>query len=82
MTTLKTLDEQKDPRTKAADIESVIKHHIRINAEDDPEYYKDLSKDLRRLLKKIKTNGVTVHCFLTSVKKSSPHERTKQKNLR
>ena len=33
----KTLDEQKDPRTKAADIESAIKHHIRINAEDDPE---------------------------------------------
>ena len=39
-----------DPRAKASEIEHAIKHHITVNIENDPEYYKKLSERLKSIL--------------------------------
>ena len=46
------LNQHKSPRAKASEIENAIKHHIKINIEDDPEYYKNLSERLEDIIKK------------------------------
>jgi type I restriction enzyme R subunit len=38
--------------SKASEIESAIKHHITINLDEDPEYYKSLSLRLRDIIEK------------------------------
>ena len=79
----KTLDEQKDPRTKAADIESAIKHHIRINAEDDPEYYKDLSKRLEEIIEKNKDKWeLLVQLLLDFSQEIEPSREDKAEKLK
>jgi len=45
----------KSPESRASEIESAIKHHITVNLEEDPEYYKSLSLRLRDIIEK--TNG-------------------------
>ena len=47
-----TLDNHKSSRSKAAEIEHAIKHHIKIKIDDDPEYYKKLSERLEDLIQK------------------------------
>ena len=42
----------KSEESKASEIESAIKHHITVNLEDDPEYYKSLSLRLRDIIEK------------------------------
>ena len=42
----------KSSRAKASEIENAIKHHIKVNIEDDPEYYKNLSERLEDIIKK------------------------------
>jgi type I restriction enzyme R subunit len=42
----------KSDESKASEIESAIKHHISINLEDDPEYYRSLSLRLRDIIEK------------------------------
>ncbi|MGE4126273.1 MAG: type I restriction endonuclease subunit R [Pusillimonas sp.] len=52
----KTAVEQiKSPESRASEIESAIKHHITVNLDEDPEYYKSLSLRLRDIIEK--TNG-------------------------
>ena len=46
------LNQHKSPRAKASEIENAIKHHIKINIEDDPEYYKKLSDRLEDIIQK------------------------------
>ena len=46
------LNQHKSPRAKASEIENAIKHHIKINIEDDPEYYKNLSERLEDIIQK------------------------------
>ena len=46
------LNQHKSPRAKASEIENAIKHHIKINIEDDPEYYKNLSERLEDIIRK------------------------------
>lgn len=46
------LDAHKSSRSKAAEIEHAIKHHIKIKIDDDPEYYKKLSERLKDLIQK------------------------------
>jgi type I restriction enzyme R subunit len=36
--------------SKASEVESAIKHHITVNLEEDPEYYKSLSLRLRDII--------------------------------
>lgn len=42
----------KSPESRASEIESAIKHHITINLDEDPEYYKSLSLRLRDIIEK------------------------------
>ncbi len=50
-----TVEQIKSPESRASEIESAIKHHITVNLDDDPEYYKSLSLRLRDIIEK--TNG-------------------------
>lgn len=45
------LNDHKSSRSKASEIENAIKHHIKINMEEDPEYYKKLSERLKDIIK-------------------------------
>ena len=46
------LNQHKSSRSKASEIEHAIKHHIKINLEDDPEYYRKLSKRLENIIRR------------------------------
>ena len=46
------LRQHKSPRAKASEIENAIKHHIKINIDEDPEYYKKLSQRLKDIISK------------------------------
>jgi type I restriction enzyme R subunit len=45
------VDKNKTSQVKAYEIESAIKHHIKINLEEDPEYYKSLSERLNEIIR-------------------------------
>ncbi|SMG63926.1 type I restriction-modification system, R subunit [methanotrophic bacterial endosymbiont of Bathymodiolus sp.] len=47
-----TVNEVKSPESRASEIESAIKHHITVNLDEDPEYYKSLSLRLRDIIEK------------------------------
>ena len=42
----------KSDESKASEIESAVKHHIAVNLDEDPEYYKSLSLRLRDIIEK------------------------------
>ncbi|MGR5412853.1 type I restriction endonuclease subunit R [Vibrio astriarenae] len=46
----------KSDESKASEIESAIKHHITINIDEDPEYYRSLSLRLRDIIEKTHGN--------------------------
>lgn len=48
----KKLNEHKSDRSKASEIEYAIRHHIEVNLEEDPEYYKSLSEKLKAIIEK------------------------------
>ncbi|EIF43521.1 HsdR family type I site-specific deoxyribonuclease [gamma proteobacterium BDW918] len=50
-----SIDQIKSPESRASEIESAIKHHITVNLDEDPEYYKSLSLRLREIIEQ--TNG-------------------------
>lgn len=43
-------EQVKSEESRASEIESAIKHHITVNLEEDPEYYKSLSLRLRDII--------------------------------
>ena len=47
-----SIEKVKSPESKASEIESAIKHHITVNLDEDPEYYKSLSLRLREIIEK------------------------------
>ncbi|WP_339648672.1 type I restriction endonuclease subunit R [Halopseudomonas pelagia] len=47
-----TVAQIKSPESRASEIESAIKHHITVNLDEDPEYYKSLSLRLRDIIEK------------------------------
>lgn len=47
-----TIKPTKSDESKASEIESAIKHHITVNLDDDPEYYRSLSLRLRDIIEK------------------------------
>lgn len=49
-----SVEQIKSPESRASEIESAIKHHITVNLDDDPEYYKSLSLRLRDIIEKTK----------------------------
>lgn len=46
------LSHHKSSRSKASEIEHAIRHHIKINLENDPEYYRKLSERLEEIIRK------------------------------
>jgi type I restriction enzyme R subunit len=46
------LNQHKSSRSKASEIENAIKQHIKINIDEDPEYYKKLSERLKDIIRK------------------------------
>lgn len=50
-----SVDRITSPESRASEIESAIKHHITVNLDEDPEYYRSLSLRLRDIIEK--TNG-------------------------
>ncbi|MBE0508110.1 MAG: HsdR family type I site-specific deoxyribonuclease [Marinospirillum sp.] len=46
------VEQIKSPESRASEIESAIKHHITINLEEDPEYYKSLSLRLKEIIER------------------------------
>jgi len=46
------LNQHKTSRSKASEIENAIKHHIKINIDEDPEYYKKLSERLKDIIQR------------------------------
>ena len=46
------LNRHKSPRAKASEIENAIRYHIKINIDEDPEYYKKLSERLEDIIRK------------------------------
>jgi type I restriction enzyme, R subunit len=44
------LKEHKSPRAKASEIEHAIRQHIKMNLDEDPEYYKSLSERLQKII--------------------------------
>ncbi|WP_339868895.1 type I restriction endonuclease subunit R [Pseudohongiella nitratireducens] len=50
-----SLEKASSPESKASEIESAIKHHITVNLDEDPEYYKSLSLRLKEIIEQ--TNG-------------------------
>lgn len=47
-----TVEQIKSPESCASEIESAIKHHITVNLDEDPEYYRSLSLRLRDIIEK------------------------------
>lgn len=47
-----SLAKLKSPESRASEIESAIKHHITVNLDDDPEYYRSLSLRLQDIIEK------------------------------
>src|SRR5690606_32826349 len=47
-----SVDAIQSPESKASEIESAIKHHITVNLDEDPEYYKSLSLRLQEIIEK------------------------------
>ena len=44
------LNEHKSDQAKASEIEHAINHHIKVNIDEDPEYYKKLSERLKDII--------------------------------
>ncbi len=47
-----SVDKEKSSESKASEVESAIKHHLTVNLDEDPEYYKSLSLRLRDIIEK------------------------------
>lgn len=47
-----SVEQIRSPESRASDIESAIRHHITVNLDEDPEYYKSLSLRLRDIIEK------------------------------
>ena len=45
------LNKHKSSRSRASEIQNAISHHIKINIENDPEYYKKLSERLKDIIR-------------------------------
>lgn len=45
--------QRRSPRTRAAEMEHAIRHHIRTHLDDDPVYYRNLSEKLEEILTRL-----------------------------
>ncbi len=57
----KEVSKRKRNKTKAAEVEHAIRHHININIDEDPELYASFAKTLQEILKNFKGNWKKIY---------------------
>jgi type I restriction enzyme R subunit len=72
------LNGHKSSRSKASEIENAIKHHIKINIDDDPEYYKNLSERLEDIIKKYDEKWDELVQLLLNLRENIESDRKQQ----
>lgn len=72
------LNSHKSAKAKASEIENAIKHHIKINIEQDPEYYKSLSERLSDIIRKGEEKWDELVQLLLNFRDSIEVDRTSQ----
>lgn len=72
------LNSHKSAKAKAFEIENAIKHHIKINLEQDPEYYKSLSERLSDIIRKGEEKWDELFQLLLNFRDSIEVDRTSQ----
>ncbi len=72
------LNQHKSPRAKASEIENAIKHHIKINIENDPEYYNNLSERLEDIIRKHRNKWEELVQMLLNFRDNIESDRQKQ----
>lgn len=75
---IQTVEQIKDPRTQACEIEYAIKSHIKINFDEDPVYYKKLSERLNEILQKHHENWEELALKLHEMREDEKTNRQKQ----
>ncbi len=77
----KKLNEHKSDRAKASEIEYAIRAHIKINLEEDPEYYKSLSDRLKVIIEANREKWETLVQLLMDFRDTieSEHQRGAQR---
>ena len=72
------LNQYKSSRTRASEIENAIKHHIKINMDDDPEYYKTLSERLEGIIREHEENWNRLEQLLLDLRDNIESDHQKQ----
>ena len=72
------LNRHKLPRARAFEILNAIKHHIKINIDEDPEYYKQLSERLEDIIREHKEKWDELVQLLLCFRDSIETDRRKQ----
>ena len=72
------LSRHKSSRSKASEIEHAIKHHIKINIEDDPEYYRKLSERLEDIIRRSEEKWDELVQLLLDFRDNIESDRRKQ----
>ena len=72
------LNSHKSSKSKASEIENAIKHHIKINIENDPEYYKKLSERLEEIIKKYDEKWDELVQLLLNLRENIESDRKQQ----
>jgi len=71
------LNEHKSDKAKASEIENAIKAHIKVNLEEDPEYYKSLSERLNKIIQENKEKWQTLVQLLLDFRENIEDEHRK-----
>ncbi len=68
----------KSSRSKASEIEHAIRHHIKINLDDDPEYYRKLSERLEDIIRRHEEKWDALVQLLLDFRENIESDREKQ----
>lgn len=74
------LQKHKSSRARASEIENAIKHHIKINIDEDPEYYKKLSERLEDIIREYKENWDKLLQLLLDLRNNIESDRQERAN--
>lgn len=74
----KKLEVHKSDRAKASEIEHAIKHHLDVNLDNDPEYYKSLSDKLKAIIEQHQEHWEELVQLLLDFRDNIEKEREQQ----
>ena len=72
------LNKHKSSKSRASEIQNAIAHHIKINLEEDPEYYKKLSERLNDIIRKSEEKWDELVQLLLDLRDTMETERKNQ----